>query len=54
MNYINYKGSCGIETIECIKGLSRIERITLLKEYMLSDSSGLYYFSQRAVKSFYN
>lgn len=49
--YINFIGSYGIETIECLKGLNRKERFSLLKEYCLT--GGNYYISMRATKAYY-
>lgn len=49
--YINFKGSSGIETVENLKGMTRSERVNLLKEYLLVSNS--YYMSQRASKNFY-
>lgn len=55
MNYINYRNNhCDyIETIECVKNLSKIEKVRLLQEYRKSDINGYYYLSSRATKHYY-
>ena len=50
MNYINMKGTYGIETVEDLSDLSLKEKRELLKEYRISDRSNHYYFSQRSCK----
>lgn len=49
--YLNFKGCKGIETAEDLKGMSRKERATLLKEYQLVSNG--YYISNRATKDYY-
>lgn len=49
--YINFKGSSGIETVENLQGMTRLQRVNLLKEYMLV--SPKYYMSSRASKAYY-
>ena len=51
MNYINYSGGHGVETVEDMRGMSRAEKIALIKDYRLV--SGNYYASSRATKDFY-
>lgn len=49
--YINYKRDGITETIEDLRGLTRREKMTLIREYRLVDVN--YYLSSRATKQFY-
>ena len=49
MNYINYKSSFGLETVDQFETYKEAKE--MLKEYRLSDTSGYYYLSSRCCKS---
>lgn len=51
MNYINHKLNGFIETVEDMRGMSKADKVALIKDYQLV--SGNYYASSRASKDFY-
>ena len=51
MKYINHKLNGFIETVEDMRGMSKADKIALIKDYQLV--SGNYYASSRASKDFY-
>ena len=52
MEYINLKGTWGIETVDEFKTYK--EARLMLKEYRISDPSGHYYLSQRSTNEWRN
>lgn len=51
MNYINHKLNGFIETVEDMRGMSKADKLALIKDYRLVSNN--YYASQRASKDFY-
>lgn len=51
MKYINHKSNGFIETVEDMRGMSKADKLALIKDYRLV--SGNYYASSRASKDFY-
>lgn len=51
MKYINHKINGFIETVEDMRGMSKADKMALIKEYSLVSNN--YYTSSRATKDFY-